>query len=75
MTRAGPGPDAIRRFVEVYRVLKGAYVEAVEDQVLIEAAIRGMLDGLDRYTGYLDLTPWSCSPTTPWVPMTAWAWR
>lgn len=51
----GPDLDAIRRFVEVYRVLKGAYVEPVEDQVLIEAAIRGMLGGLDRYTGYLDL--------------------
>ncbi|MCK9490007.1 MAG: S41 family peptidase [Xanthomonadales bacterium] len=51
----GPDLDAIRRFVEVYRVLKGAYVEPVEDEALIEAAIGGMLGSLDRYTGYLDL--------------------
>lgn len=51
---AGPSLDSIRRFVEVYRLIKAAYVEEVSDEKLIEAAINGMLAGLDPHTGYLD---------------------
>ncbi len=51
----GPDLDAIRRFVEVYRVIKAAHVDAVDDHVLIESAIRGMLGGLDAHSGYLDM--------------------
>lgn len=50
-----PDLDAIRRFVEVYRLVKAAYVEPVSDQDLIESAIHGMLSGLDPHSGYLDL--------------------
>ncbi len=51
----GPDLDAIRRFVEVYRVIKAAHVDVVSDDVLIESAIRGMLGGLDAHSGYLDV--------------------
>ena len=50
-----PDLDTIRRFVEVYRLVKAAYVEPVSDQDLIESAIHGMLSGLDPHSGYLDL--------------------
>lgn len=50
----GPDLDAIRRFVEVYRVIKAAHVDPVADDVLIESAIRGMLGGLDAHSSYLD---------------------
>jgi len=50
----GPSMDTIRRFVEVYRLVKAAYVEPVGDDVLMEAAINGMLSGLDPHSGYLD---------------------
>ncbi|MFB9067731.1 S41 family peptidase [Pseudofulvimonas gallinarii] len=51
---AGPSLQSIQRFVEVYRLVKAAYVEPVSDEVLIESAIHGMLAGLDPHTGYLD---------------------
>ncbi len=51
---AGPSLQSIQRFVEVYRLVKAAYVEPVSDEVLIESAIHGMLSGLDPHTGYLD---------------------
>lgn len=51
----GPDLDAIRRFVEVYRVIKAAHVEPVADDALIESAIRGMLGSLDAHSGYLDM--------------------
>jgi carboxyl-terminal processing protease len=50
-----PDLDTIRRFVEVYRLVKAAYVEPVSDEALIESAIQGMLAGLDPHSGYLDL--------------------
>jgi carboxyl-terminal processing protease len=50
----GPSMDTIRRFVEVHRLVKAAYVEPVSDDVLMEAAIDGMLAGLDPHSGYLD---------------------
>lgn len=50
----GPSLETIWRFVEVYRLVKGAYVEPVSDDALIESAIHGMLAGLDPHSGYLD---------------------
>ncbi len=56
-----PGPetgelpvDQIRTFAEVFAKIKKDYVEDVEDGVLLEHAIKGMLEGLDPHSSYLD---------------------
>ena len=46
--------DKIRTFAEVFAKIKKDYVEDVEDGVLLENAIRGMLEGLDPHSSYLD---------------------
>lgn len=46
--------DEIRAFAEVFAKIKKDYVEDVEDKVLLEYAIRGMLEGLDPHSSYLD---------------------
>ncbi len=46
--------DALRTFSEVYVRVKKDYVEPVDDDKLIEYAIRGMLAGLDPHSAYLD---------------------
>ena len=46
--------DEIRTFAEVFAKIKKDYVEDVEDGVLLESAIRGMLEGLDPHSSYLD---------------------
>ncbi|MFT5720362.1 MAG: carboxyl-terminal processing protease [Motiliproteus sp.] len=46
--------DELRTFAEVFERIKGAYVEPVEDSVLLENAIKGMLSGLDPHSAYLD---------------------
>ena len=46
--------DEIRAFAEVFAKIKKDYVEDVEDSVLLEYAIRGMLEGLDPHSSYLD---------------------
>ena len=46
--------DEIRAFAEVFAKIKKDYVENVEDSVLLEYAIRGMLEGLDPHSSYLD---------------------
>lgn len=54
-TAAEPLPlDEIRTFTEVFAKVKNDYVEAVNDRELIENAIRGMLEGLDPHSAYLD---------------------
>ena len=54
-TEAGELPvDEIRAFAEVFAKIKKDYVEDVEDSVLLEYAIRGMLEGLDPHSSYLD---------------------
>ena len=54
-TAAGELPvDEIRAFAEVFAKIKKDYVEEVEDGVLLENAIRGMLEGLDPHSSYLD---------------------
>jgi carboxyl-terminal processing protease len=44
----------IRAFTAVYSLVKQAYVEDVDDHRLMQAAIRGLLAGLDPHSEYLD---------------------
>ena len=46
--------DQIRTFAEVFAKIKKDYVENVEDGTLLENAIKGMLEGLDPHSSYLD---------------------
>ncbi len=46
--------DEIRRFVSVFRAVKQAYVDPIDDQQLMRAAIRGLLTDLDPHSAYLD---------------------
>ena len=46
--------DDIRLFTAVFGLVKQAYVEPVDDKVLMQAAVRGLLAGLDPHSEYLD---------------------
>jgi carboxyl-terminal processing protease len=46
--------DEVRRFVSVFRAVKQAYVEPIDDATLMRAAIRGLLADLDPHSAYLD---------------------
>lgn len=46
--------DDLRVFVEVFHKVKRDYVEDVSDRQLLENAIKGMLEGLDPHSAYLD---------------------
>jgi len=46
--------EDLRIFAEVFRRIKGKYVEPVDDEKLIKSAIRGMLAGLDPHSTYLN---------------------
>ena len=46
--------DELRTFTEVFAKVKNDYVEGVDDRKLLESAIRGMLEGLDPHSAYLD---------------------
>ncbi len=46
--------EQLRLFAEVYNRIKSNYVEDVDDQVLINGAIAGMLDSLDPHSSFLD---------------------
>ncbi|MBK68278.1 MAG: peptidase S41 [Legionellales bacterium] len=46
--------DEIRTFTEIFSKIKDDYVEDVDDKKLLENAIRGMLQGLDPHSTYLD---------------------
>ena len=46
--------DDIRNFSRVYEVVRQAYVEKVDNKILMKAAITGMLSGLDPHSEYLD---------------------
>ena len=48
-----PWQDA-RRFVEALETIRAQYAEPVDDETLINDAIRGMTAGLDRYSVFLD---------------------
>ena len=45
--------DQLRNFSDIFSRIKSDYVEDVEDDVLLEHAIRGMLSGLDPHSTYL----------------------
>ncbi len=46
--------EDLRNFAEIFGRIKANYVEPVEDKVLLENAIRGMVSGLDPHSSYLD---------------------
>lgn len=46
--------DEIRTFTAVFAKVKSDYVEEVDDRKLLQNAIRGMLEGLDPHSAYLD---------------------
>ena len=46
--------DEIRTFTEIFSKIKSDYVENIDDELLLENAIRGMLEGLDPHSAYLD---------------------
>jgi len=46
--------EELSTFSEVYYHVKSHYVEEVDDQVLIKAAIRGMVSSLDNHSKFLD---------------------
>ena len=46
--------DELRAFTDVFTRIKRNYVEEVDDEQLIEYAIRGMLSGLDPHSAYLN---------------------
>ncbi len=50
---AGIPLEQLRAFTEVYARIKNDYVEEVDDQRLIEGAIRGMVASLDPHSAYL----------------------
>jgi carboxyl-terminal processing protease len=45
--------EDLRTFTEIFAKIKNDYVEPIEDKVLLENAIRGMLAGLDPHSAYL----------------------
>jgi carboxyl-terminal processing protease len=51
-TELSQGHD--RLFTEVIQSVKREYVEQIDDSVLLESAIRGMVSKLDSYSQYLD---------------------
>ena len=44
----------LRIFVDVFNEIRTSYVEEVDDRTLLESAIKGMLNGLDPHSTYLD---------------------
>ena len=57
VARAAPATvpvEEIRRYVAVYRAIKDAYVEPIDDRTLMKAALRGLLSDLDPHSAYLE---------------------
>ena len=46
--------EQMRTFTDVFSRIKNDYVEEVSDDELLEFAIRGMLNGLDPHSAYLN---------------------
>ena len=46
--------EELRTFTDVYARIKKDYVVEVDDKILLENAIRGMLAGLDPHSSYLN---------------------
>jgi carboxyl-terminal processing protease len=51
--------EDLQAFTEVFSRVKSDYVESVDDEKLIEDAIRGMLNGLDPHSSFLNTTEFS----------------
>ena len=51
--------EDLQAFTEVFSKVKSDYVEPVDDQKLIEDAIRGMLNGLDPHSAFLNTSEFS----------------
>ncbi len=51
--------EELQAFTEVFSRVKTDYVETVDDKKLIEDAIRGMLNGLDPHSAFLNTTEFS----------------
>lgn len=45
--------ESIQEFVQIYSIVKDNYVDAKNDDVLFQQAIKGLVSGLDRYSRYL----------------------
>ncbi|MBT8146545.1 MAG: peptidase S41, partial [Gammaproteobacteria bacterium] len=48
--------EEVRMFTQALDRIRASYVEPVDDEVLLENAIRGMLAGLDPHSSYLAAT-------------------
>ena len=46
--------NELRTFTEIFGKIKSDYVEQIDDKKLLENAVRGMLEGLDPHSTYLD---------------------
>ena len=57
--KGGVSIEDVRTFSAVYNLVKQAYVEDVGDKQLMEAAIKGLLSGLDPHSEYLDARQWN----------------
>jgi carboxyl-terminal processing protease len=53
-TRTPLPMEELRKFVDVYGVIKASYIEQVEDKKLVETCVSGMLNGLDDRSEYYD---------------------
>lgn len=51
--------DELKAFTQIFAKIKNDYVEEVDDRKLLENAIRGMLEGLDPHSAYLDKSAFS----------------
>jgi carboxyl-terminal processing protease len=51
--------EDLQSFTEVFSKVKADYVETVDEKKLIEDAIRGMLNGLDPHSAYLNTSEFS----------------
>ena len=51
--------EELQAFTEVFSRIKSDYVESVDDKQLIEDAIKGMLNGLDPHSSYLNTAEFS----------------
>ena len=51
--------EDLQSFTEVFSKVKSDYVESVDDKKLIEDAIRGMLNGLDPHSAFLNTSEFS----------------
>ncbi len=51
--------EDLQSFTEVFSRIKSDYVETVDEKKLVEDAIRGMLNGLDPHSAYLNTSEFS----------------